>query len=126
MSSAFERLILASIALAASDQVVVTADQRRRLRRAFTMRIHNELVDRGIKGARYSSSRLARGIRIACIPAGLVLGLSAEAASYQQGSLDRNIADLVVGWVLIGSGLLAWQQRPHRRKRKALFERFGK
>jgi signal transduction histidine kinase len=82
---------------------------------AFTVGIHNELVDRGYAGTRYSSSRLARGIRTASIPAGLVLGLCAEAASYQQGSLDRNIADLVVGWVLIGSGLLAWQQRPHNR-----------
>lgn len=79
------------------------------------MRIHNGLVDRGIERARYSSSRLARGIRSATLPAGIVLGLCAEAASYQPGSLDRNIADLVVGWVFIGSGLLAWQQRPHSR-----------
>ncbi len=72
-------------------------------------------MDRRYEGARYSSSRLARGIRSASIPAGLVLGLCAEAASYQPGSLYRNIADLVVGWVFIGSGLLMWQQRPHSR-----------
>ncbi|MFZ0179942.1 MAG: ATP-binding protein [Candidatus Dormiibacterota bacterium] len=89
--------------------------ERRGLSCAFTVRIHNELVDRGYEGTRYSSSRLATGIRTASIPAGLVLGLCAEAASYQQGSLDRNIADLVVGWVFIGSGLLTWQQRPHSR-----------
>src|SRR4029077_10735215 len=64
---------------------------------------------------RDSRSSLLRRIRIASIPAGLVLGLGAEAASYQQGSLDRNIADLVVGWVVIGSGLLGWQRRPHSR-----------
>ena len=89
--------------------------ERRGLSCAHTVRIHNELVDRGYESTRYSSLRLARAIRTAFIPAGVVLGLGAEAASYQPGSLDRNIADLVVGWVLIGCGLLTWQQRAHSR-----------
>jgi signal transduction histidine kinase len=54
---------------------------------------------------------LARCLRVALIPAGLALGIAAELTSYRSGELDAAAADLIVGWVLIGGGLLAWERR---------------
>jgi signal transduction histidine kinase len=54
---------------------------------------------------------LGRRIRVALVPAGLGLGVAAELVSYSSGELDRAAADLLVGWVLIGCGLLAWERR---------------
>jgi signal transduction histidine kinase len=62
-------------------------------------------------------------LRVALVCAGLALGLAAELVSYRPsalvsyrpGELDRAIADLLTGWVLIGCGLLAAQRRPQSR-----------
>ena len=54
---------------------------------------------------------MARRLRVALVPAGLALGIAAELVSYRSGELDRAAADLLVGWVLIGCGLLAWERR---------------
>ena len=54
---------------------------------------------------------MARRLRVTLVPAGLALGIAAELVSYRSGELDGAAADLLVGWVLIGSGLLAWERR---------------
>lgn len=67
-------------------------------------RLQNGLVNGGL-----------RRVRLAALVAGVAFGLAAEWVSYQPGSQSRSIADLVVGWVLIGSGLLTWERRPQSR-----------
>jgi signal transduction histidine kinase len=54
---------------------------------------------------------LATRLRVTLVPAGLALGIAAELVSYSSAELDRAAADLLVGWVLIGCGLLAWERR---------------
>jgi signal transduction histidine kinase len=56
---------------------------------------------------------MVRWLRLALVPAGLALGIAAEAVSYTPGALDRAVGDLAVGWVLLGCGLVGW----HRRER---------
>jgi len=58
---------------------------------------------------------LGRRLRVALVPAGLALGIVAELVSYRSGELDQAAADLLVGWVLIGCGLLAWERRSDSR-----------
>ena len=55
--------------------------------------------------------RVVRWLRVALVPAGLVLGIAAEWFSYGSGELDAAVGDLVVGWVLLGCGLVAWERR---------------
>ena len=55
-----------------------------------------------------SASRL----RGAAWPAGLAVGLGAEWLGHSGQSLAAAMADLAVGWTLIGCGLLGWARRP--------------
>jgi signal transduction histidine kinase len=48
-------------------------------------------------------------------PAAVVLGLAVEWASFDDADLALVVADLVVGWLLIGCGLVAWRHRPESR-----------
>jgi signal transduction histidine kinase len=52
-----------------------------------------------------------RRLGVATLPAVLILGLGSEWLSYRSGALDLALADLVVGWVLVGCGLVAWDRR---------------
>jgi signal transduction histidine kinase len=54
-----------------------------------------------------------RPLRFALLPLGLALGLAAEWASSDRLGLE--LADLAVGWLLIGCGLVAWERRPESR-----------
>ena len=54
---------------------------------------------------------MARWLRVALVPAGLVLGIAAEWVSYGSGELDMAVGDLAVGWVLLGCGLVGWDRR---------------
>ena len=54
---------------------------------------------------------MVRWLRVALVPAGLVLGIAAEWVSYGAEELDTAVGDLVVGWVLLGCGLVAWDRR---------------
>ena len=58
-----------------------------------------------------SASRL----RGAAWPAALVVGLGAEWLARPGQSLAAAVADLAVGWTLIGCGLLGWGRRPQSR-----------
>jgi signal transduction histidine kinase len=57
----------------------------------------------------------APGVRRAAWSAGLVVGLGAEWLARSGQSLAAAVADLAVGWTLIGCGLLLWSRRPHSR-----------
>ena len=48
-------------------------------------------------------------------PAAVVLGLGVEWAAFDDGELGLVVADLLVGWLLIGCGLVAWRRRPESR-----------
>ncbi len=50
-----------------------------------------------------------------CCSLGIAAGLAAEWASYDRGELGLTIADLTVGWILIGCGCVAWERRPESR-----------
>ena len=56
-----------------------------------------------------------RRLRVTLVAACLLLGLGAEWVSYRPGALAAAAADLAVGWVLIGCGLVAWDRRGRRR-----------
>ena len=56
-----------------------------------------------------------RPLRLALLPLGIAAGLAAEWASYDRGELGLTIADLTVGWILIGCGFVAWERRPESR-----------
>jgi signal transduction histidine kinase len=49
--------------------------------------------------------------RVALGLGAVALGLTAELVSYRSGELGSAVADLVVGWTLIGGGLVAWERR---------------
>jgi signal transduction histidine kinase len=53
-----------------------------------------------------------RPLKLALLPAGIVFGLVAEWASYESGELHLAAADFVVGCLLIGCGVVAWDRRP--------------
>ena len=62
-----------------------------------------------------------RALRVAVLPAGVLLGLYAEWASLRRGPLEEAatgaeirlaIADLIVGLLFVGCGLVAWTRRP--------------
>src|SRR5215469_3650594 len=57
----------------------------------------------------------APGVRVAAWPAGLVVGLAAEWLAGSGQSLAAAVADLAVGWALIGCGLVCWSRRPQSR-----------
>ena len=57
----------------------------------------------------------APGVRRAAWPTGLVVGLGAEWLARSGQSLAAAVADLAVGWTLIGCGLLLWSRRPQSR-----------
>jgi len=57
----------------------------------------------------------APGVRVAAWPAGLVVGLAAEWLAGSGQSLAAAVADLAVGWALIGCGLVCWFRRPQSR-----------
>jgi signal transduction histidine kinase len=57
----------------------------------------------------------APGVRRAAWPAGLVVGLGAEWLAGSGQSLAAAVADLAVGWTLIGCGLICWSRRPQSR-----------
>jgi signal transduction histidine kinase len=48
-------------------------------------------------------------------PAAVVLGLGVEWAAFDDGELGLVVADLLVGLLLIGCGLVAWRRRPESR-----------
>jgi signal transduction histidine kinase len=50
-------------------------------------------------------------LRVALVPAGLVLGIAAEWVSYGSSELETTVGDLAVGWVLLGCGLMGWERR---------------
>jgi signal transduction histidine kinase len=52
---------------------------------------------------------------VAAWPAGLVAGLGAEWLARSGQSLAAAVADLAVGWALIGCGLVCWSRRPQSR-----------
>jgi signal transduction histidine kinase len=52
---------------------------------------------------------------MAAWPAGLVVGLGAEWLARSGQGLAASVADLVVGWALIGCGLVCWSRRPQSR-----------
>ena len=54
-------------------------------------------------------------VRVAAWPAGLVAGLGAEWLAGSGQSLAAAVADLAVGWALIGCGLVCWSRRPQSR-----------
>jgi signal transduction histidine kinase len=53
----------------------------------------------------------APAVRLAAWPAGLVVGLGAEWLARSGQGLVAAVADLVVGWTLIGCGLVCWSRR---------------
>jgi signal transduction histidine kinase len=56
-----------------------------------------------------------RPLRLALLPIGIFFGLVAEWIAYDDGSVGLAVADLVVGCVLIGCGVVAWDRRPESR-----------
>jgi signal transduction histidine kinase len=50
-------------------------------------------------------------LRVGLVVVVLALGVGAEWVSYETGELDAALADLVVGWALVGCGLFAWDRR---------------
>ena len=54
-------------------------------------------------------------LRLALWPAGIVAGLTAEWLARSGQDLAEAGADLAVGWVLIGCGLIGWTRRPESR-----------
>lgn len=56
-----------------------------------------------------------RPFRLALLTLGIAAGLAAEWVSYDAGELGLTIADLAVGWILIGCGFVAWERRPESR-----------
>jgi signal transduction histidine kinase len=56
-----------------------------------------------------------RALRLALLPLGIVLGIAAERAAYDDGDLALAAADLAVGVVLVACGMLAWGRRPESR-----------
>src|SRR5215471_9206427 len=73
---------------------------------------------RGMRSLRWSPDRTANSwarVRVAAWPAGLVAGLGAEWLAGSGQSLTAAVADLVVGWALIGCGLVCWSRRPQSR-----------
>ena len=62
-----------------------------------------------------SVTGFAPGARAVAWPAGLVVGLGAESLARSGQSLAAAMADLVVGWALIGCGLVCWSRRPQSR-----------
>src|SRR5215469_9823966 len=73
---------------------------------------------RGMRFLRWSGevvTGLAGGARMAAWSAGLVVGLGAEWLARSGQSAGAAVADLAVGWTLIGCGLLGWARRPQSR-----------
>ena len=52
---------------------------------------------------------------VALVPVALALGLGAEWAAWDGDEPALVVADLLVGWTLIGCGLVAWDRRPASR-----------
>jgi signal transduction histidine kinase len=52
-----------------------------------------------------------RRLRLLLVAAALALGIGAEWVSYEAGELDFALADLIVGWVLVGCGVVAAERR---------------
>src|SRR5215472_12305181 len=73
---------------------------------------------RGMRFLRWSGDGVtgfAPRVRRAAWPAGLVVGLGAEWLARSGQSLAAAVADLAVGWTLIGCGLVCWSRRPQSR-----------
>jgi signal transduction histidine kinase len=70
---------------------------------------------RFLRSSRNGVKGLAPPLWMAAWPAGLVVGPGAEWLARSGHSLDAAIADLAVGWTLIGSGLLIGCRRPESR-----------
>jgi signal transduction histidine kinase len=71
-----------------------------------------------MRSLRSSPDRTANSwarLRVAAWPAALVVGLGAEWLARSGQSLAASVADLVVGWTLIGCGLVCWSRRPQSR-----------
>jgi hypothetical protein len=56
-----------------------------------------------------------RALRLSLWPAGVAIGIGAEAASFGWSQPDEWLPDLAVGWTLIACGLIAWSRRPKSR-----------
>ena len=56
-----------------------------------------------------------RALKFALLPIGISFGVAAEWVAYEGGSLGLIIADFVVGCVLVGCGVVAWERRPESR-----------
>ena len=56
-----------------------------------------------------------RRLRVALALAGVLLGIGAQWVTYQPGEPGAAVADLAVGWALLGCGLVAWDRRGRAR-----------
>jgi hypothetical protein len=56
-----------------------------------------------------------RQLRLALFPAAVTLAVAAEWVAYRPGDLALVVADAVVGLVLVGCGVIAWQRRSQSR-----------
>ena len=52
---------------------------------------------------------------LALVPVGVAVGLGAEWVSWDGDETALAVADLLVGWTLVGCGLVAWDRRPSSR-----------
>ena len=68
----------------------------------------------------------ARTVRLLLWPAGVAIGVAAEAAYFGLGPAGRLAAQIViVGWTLIACGLVAWSRRAPRRRSGTLLAATG-
>jgi signal transduction histidine kinase len=56
-----------------------------------------------------------RALRLSLLPAGAAVGIAAEWVYFAWDDPAEWLPDLVVGWTLIGCGLVAWSRRPESR-----------
>jgi signal transduction histidine kinase len=56
-----------------------------------------------------------RALRLLLLPAGAAVGIAAEWVSFGWDNAAEWLPDLVVGWTLIGCGLVGWSRRPESR-----------
>jgi signal transduction histidine kinase len=68
-----------------------------------------------LRSSREGVKDLAPKLRKAAWPAGLVVGLGTEWLARSAQSMPAALADLAVGWTLIGCGLVIWSHRPQSR-----------
>src|SRR2546428_5817498 len=70
---------------------------------------------RVLRSLRSSPERFPRRLRLLLWPAGAALGIAAEWALYGWADPRHWVPDLLVGWSLIGCGLVSWSRRAESR-----------